>query len=62
MHDRRPACGKPTGYLMEVKGDAPGAIEILRGDAGEARRIFVTVALCLIVVLAITATRGLFMG
>jgi hypothetical protein len=61
MHDRCPTCGKPTGYLLETNPDAPGVIENLRGEAGEARRVLVMIAVCLIVVLAITATRAVLM-
>lgn len=41
-------------YLMSVDPDRPGLIESLRGEGGEAWRIFVTVAVCLLVVLLIT--------
>jgi hypothetical protein len=59
-HDQCPTCGKPTGYLMEVKVDAPGVLEILRGEAGEAWRVLVTIALCVLVVLVITGAHAMF--
>lgn len=62
MHDRCPTCGKPTGYLMEMKADAPGLLGILRGESGEAQRVIITIALCVLVALAITATRALVFG
>jgi hypothetical protein len=40
--------------LMSVDPDRPGLIESLRGDGGEAWRIFVTVAVCVLAVLLIT--------
>jgi hypothetical protein len=58
MLDRCPTCGKTTGTLMETRADQPGLLEILRGESGEARRIIVTIALCVLVSLAIAATRA----
>jgi len=60
MLDRCPTCGKTTGTLMEARPDQPGLLDILRGASGEAHRIFVTVALCVIVTLAIVATEAVF--
>ena len=41
-------------YLMSVDADRPGLIGSLRGEGGESWRIFVTVAVCVLVVLIIT--------
>lgn len=41
-------------YLMSVDPDKPGLFESLRGDGGEAWRLFVTIAVCLLAVLLIT--------
>lgn len=60
MLERCPTCGKTTGTLMESHPDRPGLIEILSGQASEAQRILVTIALCLVVTLAIVATEALF--
>ncbi len=60
MLDRCPTCGKTTGTLMETRDDQPGLMQILRGESGEAQRIIVTVALCVLVALAIVATEALF--
>ena len=61
MLDRCPTCGKTTGTLMEARPDQPGLFQILRGESTEAHRIIVTVALCVIVSLAIVATEALFL-
>jgi hypothetical protein len=53
MLDRCPTCGKTTGTLMETHADRPGLIEILSGESTEAYRIFVTIALCVLVSLLI---------
>jgi hypothetical protein len=45
---------------MEARPDQPGLLEILRGESGEAHRIIVTIALCVIVSLAIVATEAVF--
>ena len=58
MLDRCPTCGKTTGTLMETHADRPGLMQILQGESGEAQRIIVTVALCIVVALAIVATEG----
>jgi hypothetical protein len=60
MLDRCPTCGKAIGTLMESHPDKPGLMEILSGESSDARRIIVTIALCVIVTLAITATEALF--
>jgi hypothetical protein len=41
-------------YLMSADPDKPGLMDSLRGEGGEAWRIFVTVALCIVAVLVIT--------
>ena len=58
MLDRCPTCGKTTGTLMESHPDRPGLLQILRGESTEAYRIMVTIALCVIVSLAIVATEA----
>ena len=60
MLDRCPTCGKTTGTLMESHPDKPGLIDILSGESTELRRILLTVALCLLFVLALVATEALF--
>lgn len=60
MLERCPTCGKTTGTLMESHPDRPGLIEILSGGTTEFQRIAVTIALCIVVVLAIVATEALF--
>jgi hypothetical protein len=60
MLDRCPTCGKTIGTLMEAHPDQPGLVQILSGESTEASRIFVTIALCVIVSLAIVATEALF--
>jgi hypothetical protein len=47
-------CGRPLGYLMQEDHRKPGLANSLRGDGGEAWRIYVTVAVCLLAVLVIT--------
>ena len=61
MLDRCPTCGKTTGTLMETHADRPGLLQILTGESGEAHRIMVTVALCIIVTLIIVATEAVFL-
>lgn len=39
---------------MQHNPDAPGLLPSLRGEGGERRRVFVTIALCVLVVLALT--------
>jgi hypothetical protein len=41
-------------YLMSVDADKPGLLDSLRGAGGEAWRLFVTIAVCALVVLLIT--------
>ena len=60
MLDRCPTCGKTTGTLMETHPDRPGLFEILRGESTEAHRIMVTIALCVIVTLAIVGAEAVF--
>ncbi|MFZ0972415.1 MAG: hypothetical protein WAN22_09325 [Solirubrobacteraceae bacterium] len=59
MLERCPTCGKTTGTLMETHPDRPGLMQILSGENGEAQRIIVTIALCIVVALAIVATEAL---
>jgi hypothetical protein len=61
MLDQCPTCGKTTGTLMETHADRPGLFQILMGESTEAHRIMVTIALCVIVALAIVATEAVFM-
>jgi hypothetical protein len=58
--DRCPTCGKTIGTLMETHPDRPGMMQILAGESGEAPRILLTIALCVLVVLAIVGTEALF--
>jgi hypothetical protein len=60
MLERCPTCGKTTGTLMESHPDKPGLIDILSGESSDAHRIMITIALCVIVTLAIVATEALF--
>lgn len=60
MLDRCPTCGKTTGTLMESHPEQPGLLAILRGESTEAHRIMLTIALCVLVSLAIVATEALF--
>lgn len=60
MLDRCPTCGKTTGTLMESHPERPGLLQILSGESTEAYRIMVTIALCVIVTLAIVATEAVF--
>jgi hypothetical protein len=45
---------------MEVHPDKPGMMEILSGQTRESHRIALTIALCVLVALAIVATEALF--
>jgi hypothetical protein len=45
---------------MESHPDRPGLMQILMGESTEAYRIMVTVAVCVIVALAIVATEAVF--
>jgi hypothetical protein len=60
MLERCPTCGKTIGTLMESHPDKPDVIEILSGETSDAHRIAVTIALCVIVALAIVTTEVLF--
>ena len=60
MLERCPTCGKTTGTLMEAHPDRPGLFQILSGESTEAHRIIVTIAVCVLVALAIVATEALF--
>ena len=55
-----PALDTGNGTLMETHPDRPGLIQILTGESTEAHRIMVTIALCVIVTLAIVATEAVF--
>jgi hypothetical protein len=59
MLERCPTCGKTIGTLMESHPDKPGVMEILSGGTNEAQRILLTIALCVLVVLAAVATEAL---
>ena len=61
MLDRCPTCGKTTGTLMESHPERPGLIQILSGESTDAHRIMVTIALCVVVALAIVATEAVFL-
>jgi hypothetical protein len=41
-------------YLMSSNPDKPGLIGSLRGEGGEAWRVFITIAVCILGVLLIT--------
>jgi hypothetical protein len=60
MLDRCPTCGKTRGTLMESHPDKPGVMEILSGNTTDSSRIVLTVALCVLVTLAIVATEAIF--
>ena len=60
MLDQCPTCGKTTGTLMESHPDRPGLLQILSGESTETYRIIVTIALCVVVALAIVATEAVF--
>jgi hypothetical protein len=45
---------------MEMHPDRPGLTEILSGESTEAQRIFVTIALCVLVTLLIVGGEALF--
>jgi hypothetical protein len=60
MLDRCPTCGKTTGTLMEAHPDQPGLLDILSGRSTEVSRILLTVAVCVLFVLALVATEALF--
>ena len=59
MLERCPACGKTIGTLMESDPDNPGLIEILAGETNnQGARTALTVALCVLLVLAAVATEA----
>jgi hypothetical protein len=60
MLERCPTCGKTIGTMMESHPDKPGVIDILSGKRGDAHKIILTIAFCMIAVLAIVATEMLF--
>jgi hypothetical protein len=60
MLEQCPTCGKTIGTLMESHPDKPGMIDILSGETTESHRIILTIALCVIAVLAVVATEALF--
>lgn len=41
--------------IMSVDPNKPGLIDSLRGEGGEAWRVFVTIAVCVLAVLVITS-------
>jgi hypothetical protein len=55
-------CGRPLGYLMQEDHRRPGLAKSLRGEGGEAWRIYVTVAVCVLAVLLITGVSQLVGG
>ena len=61
MLDRCPTCGKTIGTLMETHPEKPGVIQILTGESGELQRILVTIAVCILFVLAIVGTEAVFL-
>ena len=60
MLDRCPTCGRTTGTLMEIHPDKPGLVDMLTDEHNLARRVLVTIAVCMLAVLAVTATVTLF--
>ena len=59
MLDRCPTCGKTTGTLMEIHPEKPGLLQILSGESTEAHRIMVTIAVCVLMSLAIVGAEAL---
>ena len=59
MLDRCPTCGKTSGTLMEIHPEKPGLLEILAGESTEAHRIMVTIAVCVLMSLAIVGAEAL---
>lgn len=53
-----PTCGRSLGHLMTTHPEAPGLLDSLRGEGGERRRVLVTIALCVLVVLVVTGARA----
>ena len=60
MLERCPTCGKTIGTLMESHPEKPGMIGIMSGDAGDVPRILLTIALCVLAVLAIVSAEVVF--
>jgi hypothetical protein len=60
MLDRCPTCGRTTGTLMEMHPDKPGLIDMLTDEHQLARRVVVTIAMCLLATLAVAATIQIF--
>jgi hypothetical protein len=60
MLDRCPTCGKTIGTLMESHPDKPGVVGIMSGEAGDGPRIILTIALCVLAVLAIVSIEVVF--
>ena len=60
MHDRCPTCGKSIGTTMETHPDRSGLIELLSGSTRPALRIALTLALLVLLTLAIVATKAVF--
>jgi len=58
MLERCPTCEKTIGTPMDSDPDKPGLIEILSGEANQCARIALTVALCVLLVLAAVATEA----
>jgi hypothetical protein len=52
-HCRRPVERRP--YLMSVDPDRPGLLGILRGEAGEALKLLLVIALCILGTLFLAA-------
>ena len=53
-----PVCGRPRAYLMQTHHDQPGLIDSLKGEGGEARRVLVTIAVCVLAVLIVTGAQA----
>ena len=60
MLDRCPTCGRTTGTLMEMHPDKPGLTEMLTDEHNLVRRVLVTIAMCLLLTLAVAATVTVF--
>lgn len=60
MLDRCPTCGRTTGTLMEMHPDKPGLIDMLTDEQQLVRRVLVTIAVCVLAVLAVAATVTVF--
>lgn len=62
MPDRRREFGRSLDRLMSVHEYEPGLIDSRRGEGGESRRLFVSVAVCVLRVLIITAAWEMLRG